>query len=153
MSVLRDGSRSSLRAAGLCAGDSIAQRILEADDILGKDTLAVIFETRIGILSEESICLTRILLVRDLVVEIDELDERLAHDELGCRLYRSIDTLDVVDVLEELTAGLVLTADDVARAGFALVCQSEHRVRNVSYVYECAAAFLRRSRAVIDETV
>ena len=46
--------------------------------------------------------------MRDLVVEINELSQRLAHDELGCCLDGCIVALDLINVLEELAAGLVV---------------------------------------------
>ena len=140
---------SSLNAAVLCAFDGILKGILKAYGDLRKDALAVIFESCIRIIAEESISFLRILLVCDLVVEVNELCKRLAHDELGCCLNRSIVAADLVNVLEELAARLIVACYDVAGAGLALVSQSKHCICNVSDVYECTAALLRRDRAVI----
>ena len=89
----------------------------------------------------------------DLIVEVNELSQGLAHDELGCSLYRCIVAADLVNILEELTGGLIVACYDVACAGLALICQSEHCVCNVSYVDECTAALLRRDGSVIKITV
>ena len=87
--------------------------------------------------------------MRDLVIEVDELGKRLAHDEVGSSLYRSFDSLDVVYVLEELAACLVVAAYDVAGTGIAFFSQGDHGTCNVSNVYECASAALKRCRAVL----
>lgn len=55
--------------------DGVFKRILKADGCLRQDALAVIFETCVRIITEESISFLRILLVSYLVVEIDELSE------------------------------------------------------------------------------
>ena len=89
----------------------------------------------------------------DLVVEVDELCKRLAHDELGSCLHGLLDTLDIVNVLEEFARCLVVAAYDVAGTGFALVSQCEHCVCNVSYVNESTSAALRRDGTVIKITV
>ena len=98
----------SLNTAALCAFDSILKGILEAYRKLGKNALAVVFESCIRIIAEECICFLRILLMRDLIVEVNELSQRLAHDELGCCLDGCVVALDLINVLEELAAGLVV---------------------------------------------
>ena len=139
----------SLDSAVLCAFDSILKGILKADSKFRKDALAVVFKSGIRIIAEERISFLRIFLVCDLVVEVNELGEGLAHDELGCCLNRSIVTADLVNVLEEFAAGLVVAGYDVACAGLALVSQSKHCICNVSNVYECTAALLRRDGTVV----
>ena len=109
LSCSRLRSRSCLNAAVLCAFDGILKRILEADGELGQDSLAVVFETCIRIITEERISFLRILLVRDLVVEVYELCKRLAHDELRSCLYGCIVALDLVNVLKELAGCLIVT--------------------------------------------
>ena len=61
--------------------DRIVERFFKADRCLRQDTVAVILKTGIGILTEQCICFSRIFLVSDLVVKINELGKRLAHDK------------------------------------------------------------------------